>query len=166
MRRTMFAVSLTAATAFAVVFGNMSASAQVNEDFEQYRTSMADFAPVLGDWIVELNDEAERVAAKPELACGQDLALIATRGTGMYRDLNGTGRLAPAAIADAHASLTDAIQSLSETAANGCALGEDLVQALADDTATARRALLKIARYANAPGQAPIELPVPPVTVN
>jgi len=166
MRRKLMTLVPMAITALALSIAALPTAAHAQEHIDVYRDAMRDFAPEISGWI-DLTDEAAlRIAAKPELGCEQDISDLARRGTGIASDLEGTGQLAPGALADAHGELTASIGRIAHAAGDACGLGGDLARTIDADVDAARSALRKIARFANAPGTPPVELPVPPVTVN
>ena len=161
MRHTVKMLTVLGLTLSAIAFTGGIASANVAED---YRTDMANFVPVLGDWADEVEQLADRATAKPGEACSDNVASLARRGAGMARDLEGTA--APAALADAHDDLINAFFSIADATANGCGLGTDLADEIFDDLADAKNALRKIGYFAQSAPGIVIELPVPPVTGN
>ena len=63
-------------------------------------------------------------------------------------------------------NLIDAFFSISDAAADGCSLGSDLAQEIADDLSVATDALRKIGYFAQSAPSIVIGIPVPPVTGN
>lgn len=145
--------------AFALTGGN--ASANIAED---YRDNMFHFAPVIADWIDEVEALAERAVAKPSEACSDEVASLSRRGAGMAQDLEGT--VAPSALADAHDTLVAAMYGMAAETADGCTIGSGLANAVADDVEATKDALRKIGYFAQTAPITPIELPIPPVTGN
>ena len=79
-----------AATALAVA-GRPAAANEI----DSYRDAMKSFAPVISDWLGEVDDLAAAAVVKPEVVEGPALAELARRGHGIAEDLAGRRRRAP-----------------------------------------------------------------------
>lgn len=160
-RLTKTLTALTVAAA-ALVLSFSTASA---DEIDEYREAMYHFSPVIQDWVDEVAATAEASLTKPELLRGPELADIALRGERIAGDLEGTR--APAALAEAQAELVASLAELAAvTKAAGEASPEDFLSAIAEPEARAEAKLRQINALARRAPQAPITIPVPPVTGN
>ncbi len=161
MRRSIKMITVLGLTFGAVALTGGNASANTAED---YRDNMANFVPIISDWIDEVENLADRAVAKPSEACSDEVASLARRGAGMSQDLEGT--VAPAALGYAHDELVGAMLAMAADTADGCTIGSGLANAVADDIAETKDALRKIGYFAQSAPINPIEMPIPPVTGN
>jgi hypothetical protein len=112
-----FAGTLIFAATFAFSARPAAAHAPDNGD---YRGAMRAFVGALDNYSDKLEVAAEAAVVKPELACGAELAELATIAQGMTADLQGTARLAPAHLAAVHAQLTDSVTTMGAQAEAAC----------------------------------------------
>ena len=109
-----------------------------------YFDGVAQLLPAVDAWQADLDAQLSAMIAKPELACGNDVAALARRGHGLVQDLRGTGELAPSMLKARHVAAVDAleraVQGLDEIlAACDRDAGADLIEAATGDYADAIR---------------------------
>jgi hypothetical protein len=88
---------------------------------QDYRDVMKDFVPTIAEWGTQTETALDAAVAKPELACGAEMAELTRSGLGIAADLLGTADKAPTSLLTVHYDLTDAVAGMAQISAQSCA---------------------------------------------
>lgn len=108
MSLRLFLSTALLAVAFGVALAPSPASAQENP-VHTYFAGVNQLLPEVDAWQADLDAVLSAMIAKPELACGDDVAALARRGHGIVEDLRGTGALAPSLVKARHEAAVEAL---------------------------------------------------------
>jgi hypothetical protein len=109
MSLRLFLSTALLAVALGVALSPQSASAEENP-VHTYFAGVNQLLPEVDAWQADLDAALSAMIAKPELACGDDVAALARRGHGIVEDLRGTGELAPSVLQARHEASVDALE--------------------------------------------------------
>jgi len=136
-------VTTVFAGAFALTHGIAAASPS------DYRAGMAGLLPEAAAWVAEAEMTTGAALAKPEIACSAPMAELGRRGGWIVDDLNGTGKLAPRALAGAHANLTASVARMTVAVESACGDHLTAAQVVQSTKPVYRNANFKLNNFVN-----------------
>ncbi len=79
-----------------------------------YFDGVAQLMPAVDSWQADMDAQLSAMVAKPELACGEEVAALARRGHGLVEDMRGTGMIAPSILQARHDAAVDGLATAVE----------------------------------------------------
>lgn len=146
MRRHTLTHTLIAATLILSGFALTQGAALAGP--ADYRAGMAGIAPEIMTWADEVAMTTDAALAKPEIACGAQMAELTRRGQSIAADLRGMEGTAPAALAGAHRQVTASVIEISQATAAACKNPSAAAQAVQAQRSPMSRSLFRLRNFA------------------